>query len=306
MPHIKISLAHWAQDKEQLSSVRNEVFVEEQNVPIEEEMDEWDEKCRHVKAVIESGEIVATGRLLPTGYVGRMCVRKLYRKHGIGNKILRALLKLAIKDQHKTVYANSQLSAMHFYHKNGFTAISDTFMDAGIEHQKMSFRIDNKFIESLAKNITDRATAQHVVRELIQSATQQVLIYSHEMEPELYNHEDICESLSLLARSNKRAEISILAHDTTNAARNGHCLINLAQKLSSFIHIRITEHSMTRDLSESWLIVDGHAYCRFINPLRFEGKYEHYNKSRCRKMQANFTELWEQSVPDLTTRRLNL
>jgi len=306
MSHIKISLAHWALDKEQLCSIRKAVFVDEQNVPIEEEIDQRDEQCRHVKAVLDSGEIIATGRLLPDGKIGRMCVKKSYRKHGIGNKILRALIKLAIKDQHKIVYADAQLSALPFYQTNGFIVTSDIFMDAGIEHKKVSFKIDNKFIESLAKNITDRETAQLIVREMVQSATQQVLIYSHEMESDLYNHEDICESLSLLVRSNKRAEISILAHDTSDAVRNGHCLINLAQKLSTFVHIRVTEHSVTRELSESWLIVDGHAYCRFINPQRFEGKYEHYNRTRCRKMQADFNELWEQSVPDITTRRLNI
>src|SRR5438445_7538036 len=89
--------------------VREQVFVEEQKVPRELELDEWDERCEHAVACDSRGEAIGTARLLPDGRIGRMAVLGEWRRRGVGTALLEALLErarkryiLRIKQQAKT------------------------------------------------------------------------------------------------------------------------------------------------------------------------------------------------------------
>src|SRR6266702_2870372 len=75
--------------------VREQVFVEEQKVPRELELDEWDESCEHAVACDSRGEAVGTARLLPDGRIGRMAVLGEWRRRGVGTALLKALLAVA-------------------------------------------------------------------------------------------------------------------------------------------------------------------------------------------------------------------
>ena len=82
-----IETADWDRDKEEMIRLRTLVFVEEQNVPVSLEVDGLDPDCMHVKALM--GDCyVGTGRLLPNGLIGRMCVLMNYRNLGIGRQML--------------------------------------------------------------------------------------------------------------------------------------------------------------------------------------------------------------------------
>ena len=106
-------------------------------MPEELEWDEHDESCVHVLASIDN-EVVATGRLLETGQIGRMAVLKSYRKQGVGSKILEKLLLIAESTDLKEVFLNSQLTAIEFYNKFGFKEEGGIFDDAGIPHKRMT------------------------------------------------------------------------------------------------------------------------------------------------------------------------
>ncbi len=126
-------------DLEAAKSVRLEVFVREQNVPREMEMDEYDAKAIHVLC-LANGKSVGTGRLvkMPDGLkLGRVAVLRDYRGKCIGTEIVRWLLARAGEN---LVYANVQLTALDFYKRLGFVAEGGCFIEAGIEHVKMTWR----------------------------------------------------------------------------------------------------------------------------------------------------------------------
>src|SRR5882672_4367012 len=77
--------------------VRERVFVEEQKVPRELELDEWDERCEHAVACDPRGEAIGTARLQPDGRIGRMAVLGEWRRRGVGSALLEALLEQARK-----------------------------------------------------------------------------------------------------------------------------------------------------------------------------------------------------------------
>jgi predicted GNAT family N-acyltransferase len=138
---LVVEAANWNQDKAALIKLRGIVFVQEQNVPVELEIDGLDPDCRHVKAT-KNGQTIGTARLLPNGHIGRMCVLNAYRNQGIGTKMLDCLIQLAFFDratseQMDEVALNSQSSAIAFYQASGFVICSEEFMEANIAHRKM-------------------------------------------------------------------------------------------------------------------------------------------------------------------------
>jgi ElaA protein len=122
-----------------------EVFVEEQRVPPEEEMDELDATASHVLATLD-GEPVGTGRLIvsdeATAKVGRMAVLRAFRGRGVGSVILAALLALAVQRGIHTVRLSAQLHAIPFYERFGFEAQGAVFLEAGIKHRMMQRPLD--------------------------------------------------------------------------------------------------------------------------------------------------------------------
>jgi hypothetical protein len=96
-----------------------------------------------------------------------------------------------------------------------------------------------------------------------------VYLVTQRLEAELYNDQDIYDHLSALATSNRNTDIRIIAHDTRVAANQGHQLIHLAQRLPSFVQIRLTVTTEHRNFRESWLIADDSAYMRIRNPERY-------------------------------------
>ena len=91
MGSVSMRLVESADDFENALAVRLRVFVQEQSVPIEEEVDDQDNEAVHAIAELK-GIIVATGRLIlqqfPIVYIGRMAVDIDHRRHGIGGKLL--------------------------------------------------------------------------------------------------------------------------------------------------------------------------------------------------------------------------
>jgi predicted GNAT family N-acyltransferase len=134
---VTIKMADWSGDQALLRSIREAVFVHEQNVPIELEWDGLDPHCAHVMAYAEGGRAVATGRLLPSGHIGRIAVLKPWRHQGIGSSVLRTLIALAKGRGLASCALNAQTHALAFYERHGFVAQGEEFDEAGIPHQHM-------------------------------------------------------------------------------------------------------------------------------------------------------------------------
>jgi predicted GNAT family N-acyltransferase len=134
--NVTIVTGPWALLGAAASAIRHQVFVEEQQVPVELELDEFDAVSLHALAS-DGGTALGTGRLLPDGHIGRMAVRRDARGAGIGSMLLRALMQQAQQRGDPAVVLHAQLSALGFYQRHGYTAEGAVFMDAGIEHIAM-------------------------------------------------------------------------------------------------------------------------------------------------------------------------
>ena len=139
--NLRIVTGDWDSLREDAQKVRIEVFVIEQNVPVELEWDEGDEVSTHAVAYDEKGQPVATGRLLPDGHVGRMAVSQSLRGKGIGKQVLIALLEQARQDDHKELVLHAQTHAIPFYERQGFIVEGEEFIEADMPHHLMRRRL---------------------------------------------------------------------------------------------------------------------------------------------------------------------
>lgn len=137
---ITVTLGEWPRMKEQAQRIRMEVFVQEQNVPAELEMDQMDAHCIHAIACNAAGEPVGTGRLLPDGHIGRMAVRKVARGSGVGGLMLQALMACAHERGDRVLALSAQTHAAPFYLRHGFVVEGEEFYEAGIAHINMVYR----------------------------------------------------------------------------------------------------------------------------------------------------------------------
>ena len=133
---LRIELMDWAAARAEASCIRLTVFVKEQRVPPEIELDGNDAVCVHALAYAQ-GRAVGTGRLLPDGHIGRMAVLKESRSLGIGGSILERLVQEARRRGMQQVVLSAQTHALGFYRRHGFTAAGEVFEEAGIPHQEM-------------------------------------------------------------------------------------------------------------------------------------------------------------------------
>jgi predicted GNAT family N-acyltransferase len=134
---VTIRIVDWGEAQALVMPLRTAVFVIEQGVPPELELDENDAVSQHAIATDAANTVLATGRLLPDGHIGRMAVAQSERRHGLGTAVLKALMSEAQRRGFRSVVLHAQIAAQGFYARNGFAAFGPMFMDAGIEHVAM-------------------------------------------------------------------------------------------------------------------------------------------------------------------------
>ena len=138
-PLISVRLGSWAELAAEAAPIRFQVFVEEQRVPAEMELDEFDALSCHALALVD-GRPVGTGRLLPDGHIGRMAVVVGWRGRGVGAALLQALIDEAGRRGMAQLALSAQTHALGFYRRFGFVPEGEVYEEAGLPHQVMTRR----------------------------------------------------------------------------------------------------------------------------------------------------------------------
>ncbi len=143
--------------------------------------------------------------------------------------------------------------------------------------------------------------------EMIRQARYSIDIFTQDLDKEIYNNEEIETSIFKLSKRHPNTRIRILVQDSKKAAQHGHCLIRLAQSLTSsvFIHKPSLEY---KDEQCAFMVVDKVGLMH-----RITAENRNYNTSidfmaprRASKLSDFFTEVWEHSTRDVQIRRLHI
>ena len=134
--------------KEELNlgfALRIEVFVKEQNVPMELEIDEKDnsENTVHI-GFFDNNKLIGVARLIDLDkdviHIGRVAIDREYRGRGIGYELIIGCENIAkqILKKEIIIELSAQIQAEKFYESLGYNRVNDKiYLDAGIEHVDM-------------------------------------------------------------------------------------------------------------------------------------------------------------------------
>ncbi len=121
-------------------AVRRQVFVQEQGIPEDVELDEHDREAVHM--VVKDGyRVIGTARVLylATGLakIERMAILQPFRRRGVGRKIISFLSKELKNSGVEQVVLHAQYAVVAFYRSCGFKETGSPFREVGIKHVKM-------------------------------------------------------------------------------------------------------------------------------------------------------------------------
>ena len=140
MDGIVVKLVETEAEMEAAMGVRFRVFVAEQAVPAEEELDDADATASHAVAICQ-GQVVGTGRLVlqddGDAQIGRMAVDQTWRRKGIGDQILRFLEEEARAQGLRRCVLHAQEYVKGFYAAHGYQVHGETFLEVNIPHIEM-------------------------------------------------------------------------------------------------------------------------------------------------------------------------
>jgi predicted GNAT family N-acyltransferase len=135
----QIKQVTWASHAAELTAVRQEVFVIEQEVAPDFEWDDIDASAVHLLAVAD-GMPVGCARIIEFKKIGRMAVLKPWRGRGVGQALLKAAIDICKAHGSPVVRLTAQTHAITFYEQAGFTATSGVYQDANIPHVDMQLQ----------------------------------------------------------------------------------------------------------------------------------------------------------------------
>jgi predicted GNAT family N-acyltransferase len=144
MPELLVKATRFEAHRAIIYAIRRTVFVVEQSVPLEIEIDEHDPVARHVVAFI-GDEPVGTGRITAdarAGRIGRMAVLAAHRGRGVGRELLQTLIGIGRDQGLERFVLSAQCQAVPFYERMGFVADGPIYIEAGIDHRWMELSPD--------------------------------------------------------------------------------------------------------------------------------------------------------------------
>ena len=147
---MKVIVAKNQNDIDLCLKIRRTVFIEEQNVPEELEIDEFDTfsaSCIHFM-IYDEDNLIGTFRIISEkqneAHLQRFCILKEYRGRDFGKNALQCADAFCLSNGYSRITLNSQCHAIKFYEKSGYTVVSDVFDDAGIPHVTMIKELDTQ------------------------------------------------------------------------------------------------------------------------------------------------------------------
>ena len=144
MSEITIKLAETKAEFKGALTVRERVFVQEQQIPAEVELDEDDEIAIHAVA-LHQGRVVGTGRLViendSWARIGRMAVDEKFRRQGTGARVLVFLEDAARAQGSYRSVLHAQEYIKSFYARRGYWEHGAAFLEVGIPHIEMHKRL---------------------------------------------------------------------------------------------------------------------------------------------------------------------
>lgn len=141
--------------------------------------------------------------------------------------------------------------------------------------------------------------------QLLSQARRECQVLSSDLDPRVFDHQDVADALSALARSSRSARINLLVTAVDDIARRGHLWLKLIQRLSTAIEVRVLHEDYTH-LPFCFLIVDRNGLLYRSNAAEYEATLSFHAPQSCQEKLRWFQEAWDRSRPASELRRLHI
>jgi len=146
---------------------------------------------------------------------------------------------------------------------------------------------------------------RELATSMVRQARQTLWISSRDMDATAFNNADFCNAVTQLATRSRYSQIRILIKNPDPAVKNGHCLLTLAQRLPTYMEIRLfgKDH---KTYNQANLIVDRTGFIHRPISDRYEATANFSDRYHARNLANEFQEMWDASMDDPQLRRLSL
>jgi hypothetical protein len=153
--------------------------------------------------------------------------------------------------------------------------------------------------------ISSREEMRQAVIDVAREATRKVSIFTHDLEPGIYDDPDFLEVIKRLVLSQTYARIRVLIADPARAIKNGNNFVHLGRRLNTYIEFRHVREDL-RTHAESFCIADETALVYRLQASRWEGIADTHEPAVARLYAKMFDEIWLASEVEMEFRQLGI
>lgn len=319
---LRIRKYSWQLAPQAVKDIRQQVFIDEQQVPPALEWDDTDEIADHFLAVLPDNTPAGVARMYPsvtdTAHIGRMAILPAYRGKGIGEHLLRHMMAEAAP-QYQDLYLSAQVQAIPFYEASGFHVCSSPYDDAGIPHVDMRClapamvlsQLDTRPSPLVMGKDTEswlfetEAELIPLMDSLVNQATQRLWLYDQELEHDLYDRLRFREIVSALARRHRLSEIRLLVHDDKPLIKRRHQIIELMKRVPSKIELRLINEDYPFD-DTPFMLIDRQGLLYRHEFGRPKGFGQFSSSRRVKLLEESYQRMWDAGTPSKEFRPVSI
>ncbi|NOR35592.1 MAG: hypothetical protein GQ577_02490 [Woeseiaceae bacterium] len=153
--------------------------------------------------------------------------------------------------------------------------------------------------------ISTREEMRQAVIDVAREASRKVSIFTHDLEPGIYDDPDFLEVIKRLILSQAYSRIRVLIADPTRAIKNGNTFVHLGRRLNTYIEFRHVREDL-RTHAESFCIADETALVYRLQANRWEGIVDTYEPAVAKLYGTMFDEIWTASEVEMEFRQLGI
>ncbi len=153
--------------------------------------------------------------------------------------------------------------------------------------------------------ISTREEMRQAVVDVAREATRKVSIFTHDLEPGIYDDPEFLEVIKRLVLSQTYARIRVLIADPARAIKNGNNFVHLGRRLNTYIEFRHVREDL-RTHAESFCIADETALVYRLQASRWEGIADTHEPAVAKLYSKMFDEIWLASEVEVEFRQLGI
>ncbi len=153
--------------------------------------------------------------------------------------------------------------------------------------------------------ISTQEEMRQAVIDVASEADRKVAIFTHDLEPGIYDDPDFLEVIKKLCLSQTYARVRVLIADPTRAIKNGNAFVSLGRRLNTYIEFRHVREDL-RTHAESFCIAGETALVYRLQADRWEGIADTFEPAVAKLYTKMFDEIWQASEVEIEFRQLGI